>query len=131
MDRVWLWPNLLSLDAPIVALLWQILFARCFHARVGFLPSLLLVLAVWLIYAADRTLDAWSGSAAQPRHEFYRRHWRALLPFWILALAAGSILAGRLVILVSHNPQQVRRLAHTRLVLAGRGQAPTFESIAA
>ena len=42
-----------------------------------------------------------------------------------------QILAGRLVILVSHNPQQVKRLAHTRLVLAGRGQAPTFESIAA
>src|SRR5580693_4601800 len=98
VDRVWLWPNLLSLDAPIVALLWQILFARCFHARVGFLPSLLLVLAVWLIYAADRTLDAlrgvtWSGTAALPRHEFYRRHWRALLPLWLLVLASGSALA--------------------------------------
>ena len=42
-----------------------------------------------------------------------------------------QILAGRLVILVSHNPQQVVRLAHTRLVLAHEGQAPTFESIAA
>jgi len=42
-----------------------------------------------------------------------------------------QILAGRLVILVSHNPQQVTRLAHTRLVLAGKGQAPTFESVAA
>ena len=93
VDRVWLWPNLLSLDAPVVALLWQILFARCFHARVGFLPSLLLVLAVWLIYAADRTLDAWTGSSQRPRHEFYRRHWRALLPLWLLVLAAGSALA--------------------------------------
>jgi hypothetical protein len=93
VDRVWLWPNLLSLDAPIVALLWQILFARCFHARVGFLPSLLLVLAVWLIYAADRTLDAWTGSAALPRHEFYRRHWRSLLPLWLLVLASGCALA--------------------------------------
>lgn len=93
VDRVWLWPNLLSLDAPVVALLWQILFARCFHARVDLLPSVLLLLAVWLIYAADRTLDAWTGSAARPRHEFYRKHWRALLPLWILALAAGSALA--------------------------------------
>jgi hypothetical protein len=93
VDRVWLWPNLLSLDAPFVALLWQILFARCFHARVELLPSVLLVLAVWLIYAADRTLDAWTGSALHPRHEFYRRHWRALLPLWILVLAAGSVLA--------------------------------------
>ena len=93
VDRVWLWPNLLSLDAPVVALLWQILFARCFHARVELLPSVLLVLAVWLIYAADRTLDAWTGLSALPRHEFYRRHWRALLPLWILVLAAGSALA--------------------------------------
>jgi hypothetical protein len=93
VDRVWLWPNLLSLDAPMVALLWQILFARCFHARVELLPSVLLVLAVWLIYAADRTIDAWTGACARPRHEFYRRHWRALLPLWILALAAGSALA--------------------------------------
>lgn len=93
MERVWLWPNLLSLDAPVVALLWQMLFARCFHARVDPLPSILLVLAVWLIYSADRTLDAWTGESPQPRHEFYRRHWRALLPLWILALGAGSALA--------------------------------------
>jgi hypothetical protein len=53
----------------------------------------LLVLAVWLIYAADRTLDAWTGSCARPRHEFYRKHWKSLLPLWILALAAGSTLA--------------------------------------
>lgn len=93
MDRLWLWPNLLSLDAPFVALLWQVLFARCFHVRLDPLPSILLVLAVWLIYAADRTLDAWTGESLRPRHEFYRRHWRALLPLWILALAAGSALA--------------------------------------
>jgi hypothetical protein len=93
VETVWLWPNLLSLDAPLVALLWQILFARCFHARVDLLPSILLVLAVWLIYAADRTLDAWTGSGARPRHEFYRRHWRTLLPLWIFVLAAGTALA--------------------------------------
>ncbi len=93
VERVWLWPNLLSLDAPLVALLWQILFARCFHARVDLLPSVLLVAAVWLIYAADRTIDAWMGAAGRPRHEFYRRHWRALLPLWIFVLASGAALA--------------------------------------
>ncbi|HVO97970.1 MAG TPA: hypothetical protein VMT15_07875 [Bryobacteraceae bacterium] len=93
MDRPWLWPNLLSLDAPIVALLWQILFARCFHVPVDPLPSILLVLAVWLIYAADRTIDSITGAGSRPRHEFYRRYWRALLPLWILALAVGLALA--------------------------------------
>jgi hypothetical protein len=87
--RIWLWPNLLSLDAPLVALLWQILFIRCFHATGSgnALPSVLLVSVVWLIYAADRALDAWRGSGLRPRHEFYRRHWRAFLPVWIVVLA--------------------------------------------
>src|SRR5487761_2206126 len=93
VDRPWLWPNLLSLDAPIVALLWQILFARCFHAPLDPLPSILLVLAVWLIYAADRTIDSFTGAGSRPRHDFYRRHWRALLPLWIFAAAGGMALA--------------------------------------
>ena len=95
-SRLWLWPNLLSLDAPIVALLWQLLFVRCFHGRLGTLPAALLATAVWLIYVADRTLDAWlgrPGTAGQPRHEFYRRHWRAVLPVWIMALGGSAWLA--------------------------------------
>src|SRR5580692_10930063 len=80
--RVWLWPNLLSLDAPLVAVLWQVLFVRCFHAQGAALPAVLLVCAVWLIYAADRALDAWRGAGSQPRHEFYRRYWRIVLPVW-------------------------------------------------
>jgi len=92
-SRPWLWPNLLSLDAPLVALLWQILFVRCFHGSLGMLPAALLAVAVWLIYVADRTLDAWRGSIEQPRHEFYRRHWRMVLPVWMAALGAGGWLA--------------------------------------
>jgi len=92
-SRPWLWPNLLSLDAPLVALLWQVLFVRCFHARLGAVPSLLLGLAVWLIYAADRMLDAWRGGEHQPRHEFYRRHWRTVLPVWGALLTMGGWMA--------------------------------------
>lgn len=92
-SRPWLWPNLLSLDAPVVALLWQILFVRCFHGSLGMVPAALLAVAVWLIYVADRTLDAWRGSVEQPRHEFYRKHWRTVLPIWIVALGAAAWLA--------------------------------------
>jgi len=92
-SRPWLWPNLLSLDARIVALLWQLLFVRCFHGSLGLLPAALLAVAVWLIYVADRTLDAWRGLSDQPRHDFYRRHWRAVLPIWIAALGTGAWLA--------------------------------------
>jgi len=91
--QLWLWPNLLSLDAPLVAVLWQILFARCFHASPDSLPAVLLVLAVWLIYAADRALDAWSGNGRLPRHEFYRRHWKSVLPLWVTVLAFTTWLA--------------------------------------
>lgn len=96
-SRVWLWPNLLSLDAPLVALLWQTLFIRCFrvsdHGSGRAFPSILLVAAVWLIYTADRVLDAWRGSCAAPRHEFYRRHWRIVLPIWLVVFAATAWIA--------------------------------------
>lgn len=91
--QFWLWPNLLSLDAPLVALAWQVLFLRCFHAGENMGAAALLTVAVWLIYTADRTLDAWRGAVATPRHEFYRRHWRALAPLWIAACALGGWIA--------------------------------------
>jgi hypothetical protein len=91
--RLWLWPNLLSLDAPLVAVLWQILFARCFQVPADALAALLLLLTVWLIYAADRTLDAWKGDRHSARHEFYRRHWRTLLPVWLAILVLTGWLA--------------------------------------
>lgn len=91
--KFWLWPNLLSLDAPFVALLWQILFTRCFHVAAEPVPAILLVASVWLIYAADRALDAWRGECASPRHRFYRAYWRILLPVWMAVLAASAWLA--------------------------------------
>ena len=55
--------------------------------------ALLLLLTVWLIYSADRTLDAWRGDSHSPRHEFYRRHWRELLPMWMTVLGLTAWLA--------------------------------------
>ena len=91
--RLWLWPNLLSLDAPLVAVLWQILFARCFQVPVDALAAVLLLATVWLIYAADRTLDAWRGDVHSRRHEFYQHHWRGLLPVWMTILGLTAWLA--------------------------------------
>ncbi len=93
--RPWLWPNLLSIDAPVVALLWQLLFARCFHADVNVMAAVLLVLAVWLIYTADRLLDARRSpwSTRLPRHEFYRRHSSVVTPVWVAVLGVAAWLA--------------------------------------
>jgi hypothetical protein len=91
--KIWLWPNMLSLDAPFVAVLWQVLFVRCFHGDSDTATSILLVASVWLIYAADRALDAWRGERASARHRFYHQHWRMLLPLWLAVLAASAWLA--------------------------------------
>ena len=89
----WLWPNLLSLDAPLVAVLWQTLFLRCLGAPVRLLPAVVLFLAVWLIYAADRMLDAFRDPSRAARHLFYRRHLRPVLVVWICVLPLTAILA--------------------------------------
>ena len=101
---LWLWPNLLSLDAPIVAVLWNLLFFASFrdhgaaqgatHANFAApLAPLLLALAVWLIYSADRTLDAWRGQLCQRRHRFYHRHWNQHW-YWIAGIWATTGLTG-------------------------------------
>jgi hypothetical protein len=87
-----LWLTLLSLDAPAVAVLWQLLFTRCFHVRLSPSIPLLLALVVWLIYVADRFLDTLMvpGQGIEPlRHRFYRRRrWEFLLPFCAIFLLA-------------------------------------------
>jgi hypothetical protein len=88
-----LWPNLLSLDAPVVAVLWQALLVRSFRAKPDALSAVLLMLAVWIIYVADRVFDALRQANAQPRHQFYRRHWRAMAPLWVAAFATAAWLA--------------------------------------
>src|SRR3979490_633491 len=90
--RFWLLPNLLRLDAPGAAVVWQILFARCFQVPVDALAAAVLLSTVWLIYAADRILDARNSDCHSPRHEFYRRRWPELLPVWIGILGLTSWL---------------------------------------
>ena len=52
-----LW-HLASLDAPTVAVTWSLAFAWAAQVRLpGWIP-LLLALACWAVYVADRLLDA-------------------------------------------------------------------------
>jgi hypothetical protein len=73
---VWLWFNLLGLDAPLIALVWQDFVARCYPSALHAGGRGVLFLTVWAIYLADRILDA--HQPARPgeslRHDFYRRH---------------------------------------------------------
>ncbi len=94
--RPWLWANLLSLDAPIVAVLWQQLFTRTLRIPATIASAITLAATVWLIYASDRVLDAASATGHSARHRFYRRHWRSVVPVLVVALllAAWCALTG-------------------------------------
>ncbi len=89
---MWLIPNLLSLDAPLVAVAWLYIFAKTW--RVDYLPwasYISLGLVVWVIYVTDRLLDASIGGGIgklEARHEFHRKHERA---FRWTAVVAGLV----------------------------------------
>ncbi len=94
--RPWLWANLLSLDAPIVAVLWQQLFTRTLHVPATKASAITLAATVWVIYASDRVLDAVRAIGHSARHRFYRQHWRTVVPVLLAALllAAWCALTG-------------------------------------
>lgn len=76
---LWLIPNLLSLDAPLVAVAWLYMFAKTWRADYHPWEAYVsLGLAVWVIYVSDRLLDvSMMGSSSaklEARHEFHRKH---------------------------------------------------------
>ncbi len=71
------WLNLLCLDAPLVAVSWQWLFARSFGIPLRSGAMWALLLTAWLIYLADRFGDSRSVDLAAPtslRQRFCLRH---------------------------------------------------------
>ena len=72
----WLWPHLLSLDAPLVAVVWQACWAQSAHVRLSWCHPCVLGLGVWLIYLVDRLVDsarAVPGDIVTARHAFHAR----------------------------------------------------------
>jgi hypothetical protein len=92
---LWLWPNLLSLDAPLVALLWQGFLAYRFSIPLHPTGRAVLGLTVWAIYLLDRLLDARKPPAQQEpaRHRFYRRHSRRMSVLLAVAVLADAVIA--------------------------------------
>jgi hypothetical protein len=74
------WWHLLSLDAPTVAALWSWFFVYAMHLHLSFIQALLLPVATWLLYVADRILDGLCrGAILRERHHFHARHRTAFL----------------------------------------------------
>ncbi len=74
-----LW-HLLSLDAPTVAALWTVFIARCAGLTLPWTAPAAMFVAVWMLYATDRLLDARPNADGKPprdleaRHRFHHRH---------------------------------------------------------
>jgi len=94
----WLWWNLLSADAPLVAVVWAAVLARAAGAHLSWPEGCALFLSVWVIYTSDRLLDGWRGGsdgALRERHLFCRRHRLALGSLICASVAAVLFLAAQ------------------------------------
>jgi hypothetical protein len=88
---IWLYPQALSLDAPLVAVLWQMLFARSFGVTVSPLVLGLTAACVWMIYVIDHLMDLRAGVMYSERHRFAARHRIALWSLITVALATSVL----------------------------------------
>ena len=91
-----LW-HLLSLDAPTVAALWTWFIARSCGISLPFTAIAAMFLAVWILYAADRLLDAQHHLDLEARHHFHHRHRRVFHPLIILAALVLAALTPELL----------------------------------
>jgi hypothetical protein len=105
-----LW-HLLSLDAPAVATLWTWFIARVNHVALQGSSLAAMAAAVWMLYAADRLLDAQTSgnNNLEARHYFHREHRAGFLA----GIALSSI---SLAILLPRIPEAAIRLY---LILGG------------
>ena len=80
-----LW-HLLSLDAPCIAATWTFFIGWAAGIKLSPLDPVAIFLAVWMLYAADRLLDARSlfvnalAPDLEERHHFHHRHRHMFLP---------------------------------------------------
>jgi hypothetical protein len=88
--------HLCSFDAPTVAAVWTWFVARSCSIELPPASILAMFLAVWILYAADRLLDARglaSDSDPEPLEARHRFHFRHRRPFRLGILLASAALA--------------------------------------
>ncbi len=95
--RWWQWPEVLSLDAPVVAVAWQGALGRMYGVRWDPPLAVLLFTAVWLIYSADRWLDYRkippdTGDVLS-RYWFFHSLGNIFLGIWSAVLLIGAVLS--------------------------------------
>jgi len=99
---IWLLPNLLSLDAPLVAVAWLYIFAKTWRIDYHpWPPYAALALTAWGIYAADRLFDVWLHRGADSLPLRHRMHLRLR---WVLMVAVPIALGGAVWIALHRLP---------------------------
>jgi len=91
LPPIWLWPNLLSLDAPLVAVVWLWIFKQAlFVEYIDPIAYWVLFSAVWCVYVIDRIIDVCRGiqsieGESTWRHRF---HWKYR---WVLIVLVAAV----------------------------------------
>jgi hypothetical protein len=143
-----LW-HLLSLDAPTVAAVWTIFVARSTGLTLHWTAPAAMFVAVWMIYAADRLLDARlldthsldthpldvrppsdrnSPPDLEARHRFHHRHRRRFLAVILLASLGLVVLLHRIEPPVLHLYALLATLLAAWLLLIHARPLPTNTS---
>jgi len=94
--RWWQWPTVLSLDAPLVCVLWQAVLARVAGIDLRWPEVAVLGITVWLAYVADRWIEGWhldTRDIRTQRHHFYQQ-WRwPVAAVWLFGAAVDVAVA--------------------------------------
>lgn len=125
-----LW-HLLSLDAPTVAVTWTIFVAWSAGIPLGVADPLAIFVAVWILYATDRLLDArqlgtdttHADAELEARHLFHHENRQRFLPALALATLPLALLLHRMQDRVLHDFVILAALLSGWLVLVHIGPA--------
>jgi hypothetical protein len=117
----WLWWNILSLDAPMVAVAWALVFAKSASVALPGAEIVSLGLVVWLIYTVDRLLDGRTsvrdvggafGSPLRQRHVFHRIYARG-----VAGVAAGVAVFTAILVFTEIKAEVLRLAVPVGLLL--------------
>ena len=88
---------MLNLDSPLLAVIWQEQFARIAGVNLNLADRLLLFCCTWLVYCADRVLDAadFDGRAETGRHNIHQKGrlvWLSVSAVMLLIALVSAII---------------------------------------
>ncbi len=95
LSAIFKWLERLSLDAVIVAVVWGIGLEEVVGRPIGLGGVIVLALATWLVYVADRLRDVGPGrdTPKTDRHLFYDLHYKPFTFVWLGGFLLSLVLA--------------------------------------